>query len=825
MTEAIRQLGRYELLRRIAVGGMGEIFLARMRGAAGFEKRVIIKTILPHLAEEQEFVTKFLDEGRIVVQLTHGNIVPVFDMGEEDNEYFIAMEYIPGRDLREVLKRLHVEARLLPISMCVHMIVETCKGLGYAHRKVGDDGEELNIVHRDVSPSNILISHEGEVKVIDFGIARATSRASQTVSGRIQGKFNYMSPEQASGKIVDERSDVFSTGVVLYEMLTGIRPFQGDTDLETLDLVRKCDFDPPSVFNPKIPQELDDIVQRALEKNLSDRYQNMDQMQGDLLRFLYTAGNAPSSRALTTFLSELFPDGVERRELKFNTSSKSASQKKISLEDAMDMELDRLLGGTPDIDPLTATAASSPAQQPHTATLLPTPSHELVDATHQPSSEDPDPAPKLTAPEDTNDTQDDAQDDPQEKPQSEPRDESPAKTPSTPDEPNNNPNPTPTIEEPSGPITAQTDIHFLQMKGAKRAVIIVAILLTIAVAAGIIGANVWEERRVGMLLIQSNPPGAHIYVDGARLSEVTPATIELKAGSHNIELRKAGYQHTDKFKVRVKNGKTISLREEPITLLAKTAPQKARRFSITSTPVGAMVKWQIKNQETQSGVTPLLLELKPGQFANLTVSREHCQPSAMPITFDAPKRDIHFELKCQAPSALKTPDMTAPTNDTKSTPKNTIKRTKSKRFVVHTIPPRADLKLKGSQGQLKSGASPQQWVLPQKSILTVTASKTGYETVTKSYRVAALTGKGVTITLPTKPMGCLTFKAGYPQVNEYILDGKNLGKRTGLKNHPLSAGPHELVVRNKTINKSERFRFKIDSSKKCYRQFVWPIPH
>src|SRR5690554_2784135 len=199
MTDIVRTLGRYELHRRIAAGGMGEIFVAKSRGAGGFEKTVIIKTILPHLADEQEFVTKFLDEGRIVVNLTHGNIVPVFDMGEEKGEYFIAMEYVAGRDLRDILRHLNVSGRVLPVEYSLYILIELSKGLGYAHRKTDEQGVPLGIVHRDVSPSNVLLSREGEVKLIDFGIARATGKSSVTVSGRIQGKCCDRSREQASG--------------------------------------------------------------------------------------------------------------------------------------------------------------------------------------------------------------------------------------------------------------------------------------------------------------------------------------------------------------------------------------------------------------------------------------------------------------------------------------------------------------------------------------------------------------------------------------------------------------------------------------------------
>ena len=371
MPDVIRQLGRYELLRRIAAGGMGEIFLAKMRGAAGFEKHVIIKTILPHLAREPEFVTKFLDEGRIVVQLTHGNIVPVFDMGEEGGEYFIAMEYIPGRDLREIIKRLQIDKKSIPAPLSLFIISEVCKGLAYAHRKVGEDGLSMGLVHRDVSPSNILISLEGDIKVIDFGIARATNKLSQTISGRIQGKFCYMSPEQASGKIVDARSDIFSVGVVLYEMLTGMRPFEGFTDLESIDLVRTCDFDPPSTLDATISPEIDEIVQRAMSRDLDERYQSIDQMQHDILGYLYTNGCAPSASDVSGLLEDLFDEGVEKREMRPNT----ASNKPQRLDDILDLELDRMVAGglTPSlsIDPHTRTELSGIANKPdHTATLV-----------------------------------------------------------------------------------------------------------------------------------------------------------------------------------------------------------------------------------------------------------------------------------------------------------------------------------------------------------------------------------------------------------------------------------------------------------------------
>jgi serine/threonine protein kinase len=359
MSEAPQQLGRYELLHRIAKGGMGEIFLAKARGAGGFEKNVILKTILPHLAEEQEFIEKFLDEGRIVVQLIHGNIVPVFDMGEQDGVYFIAMEYVPGRDLREVIQRLDITRTCLPVDLALFVGSEISKGLDYAHRKTDESGVSLGIIHRDISPSNVLISSDGEVKLIDFGIARAAGRLAKTVSGRIQGKFCYMSPEQASGKPMDARSDVFSAGITIYEMLTGFRPFEGSTDLESLDLVRKCEFDPPSTLNAEIPDEVDAIVQKALARDPEDRYPSAERLQVEILQYLYSTGTSPTSSDVARFLHGAFPEGLERIELKSARGSGSGSKnQKLNLNDALEQELERMLnpGIAADIDPHSTTA-------------------------------------------------------------------------------------------------------------------------------------------------------------------------------------------------------------------------------------------------------------------------------------------------------------------------------------------------------------------------------------------------------------------------------------------------------------------------------------
>ena len=236
--------GRYKLGRLLAVGGMGEVYLATSQGVAGFEKRVVIKKILPHLAQDETFVKRFIDEAQLVVQLNHANIVQVLDMGRENNEYFIAMEFVDGLDLRGLRRTCEAHGLEMPLPLKLHILAEISAGLQYAHGSTDEEGRSLGIVHRDVSPSNVMLSRDGAVKLVDFGVAKATSKSSQSLTGSLRGKVQYMSPEQANGEEVTSKSDVFALGVMAYEWMTGFRPFDADTDIKTLDLIRKTHVKP-----------------------------------------------------------------------------------------------------------------------------------------------------------------------------------------------------------------------------------------------------------------------------------------------------------------------------------------------------------------------------------------------------------------------------------------------------------------------------------------------------------------------------------------------------------------------------------------------------
>jgi len=304
--------GKYLLLDRINIGGMAEVWRGKMFGAGGFERLVAIKRILPNIAEDDEFISMFIDEAKISVQLNHANVAKIEELGQIANNYFIAMEYIPGKDMRAIFDRGRKKSEPAPVPLVAYMVSKMCEGLDYAHRKKDGMGRDLNIVHRDISPQNVLISFEGEVKVIDFGIAKAAGKATKTQAGILKGKFGYMSPEQIRGLPLDRRSDIFAIGVCLYEMLTGERLFVGDSDFSVLEKVRKAEVAPPSTYNRRIPEALEKIVLKALARDVDERYQYANELGDDLQRFLITSDSIFSRKDLMQYMKSTFAEDVER---------------------------------------------------------------------------------------------------------------------------------------------------------------------------------------------------------------------------------------------------------------------------------------------------------------------------------------------------------------------------------------------------------------------------------------------------------------------------------------------------------------------------------
>ncbi|MBX7113099.1 MAG: protein kinase [Myxococcaceae bacterium] len=323
--------GKYQLLKKLAAGGMGQVFLART-GNANFEKMVVLKRILPHLVDDEEFFSMFMDEARIAARLNHPNIAQIFELGQERNTHFIVMEYVAGEDVRRVEKTARAAGKRIPVGLVLRIIADAAAGLDYAHKSRDSKGQPLNLVHRDISPQNILVGFDGGVKVIDFGVAKAAGRAQHTATGILKGKFPYMSPEQAEGEELDARSDIFSLGIVLWELLTDRRLFKGDSDIVSQKLVKQCQVPPPASLVSTIPRELDMVVLKALSKNPKDRFADAGALRLALEEFIQKKGLAASSAHLTRFMQDLYAERVAKE-------ADPATLDELTLSQAADLSL------------------------------------------------------------------------------------------------------------------------------------------------------------------------------------------------------------------------------------------------------------------------------------------------------------------------------------------------------------------------------------------------------------------------------------------------------------------------------------------------------
>jgi len=305
VTIALKRLGRYDLIRQLATGGMAEIYLAAARGVEGCDKLVVIKRMLPTLAVDAEYVSMFLDEARLIAQLSHSNIVQFHDVEARDGEYFIVMELLRGGDVLQLLKATIARPRLFPLDAALVIVLGLCAALHYAHEKNGSDGKPLGIVHRDISPANVFVTFAGGVKLLDFGVARAEGRSAKTRFGVIKGKLSYSSPEQARGEVVDRRSDIFSLSTLLWELTTQIKLFRGANDYEVLQSVLDRDAPRPSDVHPDYPRELERIVMKGLRRDPRERYQTAQELQIDLEQFALDHKVSISPRAAANLVADL----------------------------------------------------------------------------------------------------------------------------------------------------------------------------------------------------------------------------------------------------------------------------------------------------------------------------------------------------------------------------------------------------------------------------------------------------------------------------------------------------------------------------------------
>jgi eukaryotic-like serine/threonine-protein kinase len=303
-----RPFGKYILLRQLAIGGMAEVYLARQSGPAGFEKECVIKRILPSLAADQQFVNMFLDEARIAARLSHPNIVQIFDLGSiNEGDYFLAMEHVHGVDLQQIEEAEAQRGGHIPLAIAVRICSNVAEGLEHAHRATDARGAPLGLVHRDVTPSNVIVSFDGVGKILDFGIAKAVAKKGRTEVGVIKGKIPYMSPEQVQGEPLDFRSDIFSLGTMLYELTTGHKPFEGEGPADLSMKILHDDPHPPDFYVERFPAALSDLIERAMAKKPGERFQSARDLHEALEEFLLQSGIRSTSHDVAAYLEGLFP--------------------------------------------------------------------------------------------------------------------------------------------------------------------------------------------------------------------------------------------------------------------------------------------------------------------------------------------------------------------------------------------------------------------------------------------------------------------------------------------------------------------------------------
>lgn len=306
------RFGKYILVERIAVGGMAEVYLAVQPGVAGFEKTVALKRIRPHLTAEEAFIKMFLFEAKLAAQLHHPNIVQIFDLGKIADDYFIAMEYLSGRDMSRVIPKAAQLGIPFPLEYAMLVASQVLEGLAYAHEKTDERGRPINLVHRDMTPENIMVGWNGHVRILDFGIAKASMQSDPTQDGEIKGKLSYMSPEQSLGRKLDHRSDLFTLGVVLYEWITGFKLFTGENEVAILSSIVDGHIQPISQYRDDVPQAVEEIVMKALARDREDRYSTAREMLFDIQHWLQTGADfTPNSGHLANFMRRMFEEEID----------------------------------------------------------------------------------------------------------------------------------------------------------------------------------------------------------------------------------------------------------------------------------------------------------------------------------------------------------------------------------------------------------------------------------------------------------------------------------------------------------------------------------
>jgi serine/threonine protein kinase len=649
--------GRYLLLDKVAAGGMAEVWRAKLTGEANFQRIVAIKKILPHVSEDEDFITMFTDEALITASLVHANIGQVYEFSKINDVFYIAMEYISGKDLKSLWSWSKARGQVMPVELAAFIVMRMCDGLEYAHSRRDNTGNPSAVVHRDISPQNVLISWEGDVKVIDFGIAKATEKSGKTRPGTLKGKFAYMAPEQIRGLPLDGRSDIFAIGVVLYELCTGQRGFQADSEFSLLEMVRNVEIRPPSLLNQSLPPELERIIYKALAKDRDQRYATCADMSEDLQRFLLMRGKPPQARDLSAFMRENFTVDWDKERTRLE------SYREINPKDFQSPEHQAKTTSTTsfDIDDGGDDSAFSTTNATPSASAAPIPAPPVPAVTQiRPAAPV---APVVVAMTEQN--------------------KAPLAPPPRPSTPSNAPKliaaalggtlllgavaaglwttvlqPTTTvIITVKGPPEATVRFDDLPPAKAAPSTTIKKIArgdhMLVVEAPGFVAVTMPvvtdgeaalelkpELKRVsGRLLVTSEPSGAAITLDGKKTDKQTPATFELEADSvHEVRLSLADYKEAVKSPIRIVANQEIS---EKLKLLPSVV-----RVRLFTTPEGASVKVG----GVDMGLTPVTIERAPDDpYPQVTFSRPGCETAVSTVPFDREKAEDRYDqpLKCR----------------------------------------------------------------------------------------------------------------------------------------------------------------------------------
>jgi serine/threonine protein kinase len=631
-------LKKFEILEMVAKGGMAEVYRAKTVGLQGFEKEVCVKKILPHLTEDESFVTMFINEAKLAATLSYANIVSVHDLCvSAGGEYFIVMEYVHGKDLSDVIRAAQLAGREVPPEMAVYICREVCKGLHYAHSKTDMSGAPLALIHRDISPHNVLVSFMGEIKITDFGIAKAATIMNKTAVGILKGKYGYMSPEQARGQPLDHRSDIFNTGIVLYELLVGERCFAGSSDFSTLNLMRNATVTPPTKINTNVPKELEAIVLKSLSADRGDRYKDALDMEAALGRFAESRGRRVSAPDLAQFMRELFSSTEQTRA---NNSTGVLSLNSVAgpvPASPKDRAENKPAEKSEKVEKAEKAEKPAPAPQPKTAALPETPAPAPAAATpakeRKPAKIKKDPEPAKEA-----EKAEAAPEKPAEKAEGKKKGKQQLDAP----------------KKPVGRKDLKPSLTIIQRMARperRRSLLKAAAVIVVAAAVGTAwgfyrARSISRERTFRemelvtrdpsaikkptvTLLISSDPPGASVMLDKIELSDKTPIAVERDrdAVEHDLELTLEGYKPLKK-KLKYDDGPVTRFEQrlsgEPGMLKVTTKPSdlpvRVDGNIVGNAPLSLEIasgKHDLEIGDATREIAKMTIEVKPGKTVKI----------------------------------------------------------------------------------------------------------------------------------------------------------------------------------------------------------------